>query len=99
MADVANGVNGVNDLPVWARVFSNVVLKIGVPAAIAVFLVWSLAGAFTASLKKQEAEINDVHRTVAELSYYMRLICVNTARTDEQRNVCSAVPSQQQGQR
>jgi len=78
MSTILHGdLNG--DTPLWIRVL----YRYGVPAAIALFLVWSMTSAFGSDLHTVKEEVHD-------LRYFMRLICVNTAKTEADRAQCVA---------
>jgi hypothetical protein len=75
---------------------------IGVPAAIALFLVYRLDGrsadeiagisselrAHTAAANYSAAELTDHRSETKTLIALMRAICVNTSKTDQQRREC-----------
>jgi hypothetical protein len=87
---VANGNEG-SGVPPWM----NFVFRVGVPAAIAVFLVYRLTGAIEDRLRQME-EIQST--VIGQLSIHMRnsdaaiglarQLCVNTAKNDEQIRGC-----------
>jgi hypothetical protein len=89
--DAADWMNG---LPAWARF----VWRIGIPGAIALFLVWQGASQLPQlvrqyeALRAQVAQIADVqsqHQRDSEATFRMlQRICSNTAKTDEERNRC-----------
>ena len=55
--------------------------KVGVPAAIALFLVWFLTHGIGADISAMRSE----HQ---ELRIYLRAICFNTSTTEAQRANC-----------
>jgi len=92
---MAENGNGVNGLPNWARVIA----LVGIPGAIALFLVWSLASFATAGVTELHRQM-DAHAQVMNLhdsetqrtaDKTMRLllgICLNAAETQEQQRRC-----------
>ncbi len=70
-------------------------LRMGIPAAIACALVWFLMGSVTSSLAAIRGDVLMAKDAIvshashdAEVISYMRLICVNTAKTDQDRYAC-----------
>ena len=59
--------------------------KYGVAGAIALFLVWWLAGDVSGQVTKIQDALT-AH--VAETNFYLRQICVNTAQNEAQRAGC-----------
>lgn len=100
-AQTHHGSNG-SGLPPWMRF----VWLIGVPSAIALFLVWRLDGRQSQHLMQIESRLEahalvtlgaagtltkaseDGRAETRTLITLMRQVCVNTARTDEQRREC-----------
>lgn len=68
-------VNG--DTPMWAKVL----YRYGVPAAIALFLTYTLTHDVSANVAAMRAE----HQ---ELRFYLRAICINAAITDSDQARC-----------
>jgi hypothetical protein len=69
------------DLPVWARI----TFKWGVGSAIALYLVYQVTQAFGSTL----VTIRDEQRThISETNFYLRQVCLNTAKDDVQRSGC-----------
>lgn len=60
--------------------------KIGVPSAIAVFLVWWLTSTVAANLATIQTRLND-HITAT--NQYLYAICKHTAKTEDERADCS----------
>ena len=104
MDDFKNGrresdtVYGASDLPAWAKVIG----IIGVPSAIALFLVYNLAAAQTIVTSdivelNKKMEVHSVqlaeHRTrseqaIIETMRYLRQICINTSKGAETARNC-----------
>ena len=76
---MANGMNG--GLPPWARFIS----LVGVPSAIAMYLVYVLSVGIAASLESHEAEHA---REMRALTRVIQQRCVNTADNSEDRAGC-----------
>jgi hypothetical protein len=82
------------ELPIWARVLA----VIGIPGAIAIFLVWQGATELPRLSRQQEQLVVDVQRLQqmvseqginADSTYrLLQRICVNTAKTDTERQQC-----------
>lgn len=84
----------IRSLPVWARVLA----LIGIPGAIAVFLVWQGASELP-RLTRQQAELAaEIARlqervqllqvNIATNRRMLQRICVNTGKTEEERERC-----------
>jgi hypothetical protein len=69
--------NGNGSLPAWARV----IYTVGVPAAIALFLVWILAASVQADLKT----VIDDHQS---MKWNLWRVCVNTSLSRELSQQC-----------
>mgnify|MGYP005815112457 CR=1 FL=1 len=76
---MANGMNG--GLPPWARFIS----LVGVPSAIAMYLVYVLSVGMSNSLESHEAEHAREMRVLTRL---IQQLCVNTADNLEDRAGC-----------
>lgn len=61
------------------------VIKLGVPAVLAMFLTYSIINLWTGDLADMKLEIRN---HIIESGYYMRQICINTAMTEGQRAQC-----------
>lgn len=92
---MAENGNGVSGLPQWARVIA----LVGVPSAIALFLVYSLADFATtgvAELHRQmdaHAQVMVQHdveskRGAEAMTRVLFRICLNTSKTDDERSRC-----------
>lgn len=96
-SDLANG-----SYPWWVKAIAT----FGVPSAIAMFLVWNLTtGQNTAMAqisttlqehsKTTAAMSTDVHNELqisnARIETYLRLMCVNSAKTVQDRTTCLSV--------
>lgn len=98
--DTTNTYNGnLTGLPTWARVLG----LLGVPSAIAVYLVYSLANFATVGVsdlnRKMDAHAavmvnHDVAamRSSEAMTRILLRICVNTAKTDPDRQRCVSEP-------
>ena len=87
-----------NGSPAWLQL----VLKVGVPAAIALYLVYTVAGSNTtllANIDKAQHEhmvdsavqtelLKDAKASSFRMEGYLRLVCVNTAKNDAERASC-----------
>ena len=73
------------DKPWWV----DAVVKLGVPAAIALFLVWWLTSSVAASLSTIKDRLD---RHVSSSDFYQHQICRNTARTEAERQACDWTP-------
>jgi hypothetical protein len=81
-------------LPLWSRV----VAMVGIPGAIAFFLVWMGAqtlpqiqadmNAFRVGLERQHALYEQQVRSSEETFRLLQRICSNSAKTDEERQRC-----------
>jgi hypothetical protein len=60
-------------------------LKLGVPAAIACFLVWFLATQLLANMSAIAHQLND---HVTSTNIYLRAVCLHTAKTQAERDDC-----------
>jgi hypothetical protein len=85
------------------------IVTLGVPAAIALYLVWFIASNQTAAINKMTDTVtehshqsaiaaaaavviqNDMRDTNVRVEAYMRLLCVNGAKTTTDRNICLSV--------
>ena len=67
--------------PVWVKA----VIQLGTPSVIALFLVWWLTGSLSTALASHEA---DQHNRMEDMTRVMIQICVNTAKTVEERRGC-----------
>lgn len=86
-----NGNGGLPTMPAWV----NVVFRVGVPSAIALWFVFRLTTAMEERLYRMEQVQQTVH---IELNEHMknsaiaidlaRQLCVNTAKTEEQTRAC-----------
>ena len=81
-------------MPWWVRAIT----VFGVPAAIAMYLVWALVSGQTtalaqisATLQAQKTSISEVAALTARMESYLRLLCVNTSKTQAERNSCLTV--------
>jgi hypothetical protein len=63
--------------PLWVRL----VYRYGVPAAIALFLTYTI----TSSVASDVTAMRQEH---LELRFYLRGICLNTAQSESQRSAC-----------
>lgn len=80
MTTVTNG-----NLPVWAKFVS----AVGVPSAIAVYLVWFLGNAVLGAI----TDHNDDHsQEMRILTSIMQQVCANTAGTPVERARCFPSP-------
>jgi hypothetical protein len=86
----SNG-TGNGSLPQWAAV----VWRIGVPSAIALFLVYRLTATLDTRLELLQARQADMHEQLREhmansaiAIHLARRLCINTAKTDEQVREC-----------
>ena len=80
MTTVTNG-----NLPVWAKFVS----AVGVPSAIAVYLVWFLGNAVLGAI----TDHNDDHaQEMRILTSIMQQVCANTADTPIERGRCFPSP-------
>lgn len=71
------------DSPIWLRA----VYRLGIPAAICLFLLWFVT----------QAVAKDVHQLVQDhrdQQYYLRAICLNVALTDAARSLCQPPPAE-----
>jgi hypothetical protein len=75
-SDLQNG-----DLPVWAKVL----FRYGIVGAIALYLVYQGTQGFGRDLLTIR---DDLHIHMSETTFYMRQICVNTAKDDAARASC-----------
>jgi hypothetical protein len=69
------------------------IYRIGVPAALALFLVWFLTQKVSGQLDTVTSALQ-THATVqererSEMKFYLRAICVNVAADDRQRAACN----------
>ena len=75
------GLNANGTMPLWMKFVS----AVGVPSALAIYLVWFLAnnvlGAITTHSQDHEREMD-------ALMSVMQQVCVNTADTSEERAGC-----------
>ncbi len=69
------------EIPMWLKV----VYRLGVPAGIALFLVWFVTLGFAADIRTVKEALT---KHSAEQRFYLRAICINTAQTDAQRALC-----------
>ena len=76
---MANGFNG--SLPAWMKFVS----MIGVPSAIAMYLIYFLSFAIMGSLESHEEEHA---REMRALTQIIQQLCVNTADNSEDRAGC-----------
>lgn len=71
-------------MPVWARIL----YKYGVPSAIALFLVWFIAGQLNKNVQaineKMDHIGSEVHDHVFQTNFYQHSICVMTAKQSGQ---------------
>jgi hypothetical protein len=88
------------DVNPWAKL----ILQIGVPSAIALFLVYSLMGEVRTNLAtnlqlmrehvanqaQQQRALDDVNFTLQQIVGVQRQTCVGTARNTDDRNACWA---------
>jgi len=75
-ADLLNG-----DSPLWLRA----VYRLGIPAAICLFLIWFVT----------QALAKDMHQLVRDhqdQQFYLRAICLNVAKTEADRALCQPPP-------
>lgn len=80
---MTNGANG--SLPIWAKFVS----AVGVPSAIAVYLVWFLGNAVLGAI----TDHNDAHtQEMRMLTAIMQQVCANTAETPLERSSCFPSP-------
>jgi hypothetical protein len=70
-----------SDRPWWIEV----AYKIGVPSAIAVFLIWFIVAKVSASLEHANGTL-DEH--VWTTNFYLHAICTNAAKTEAERENC-----------
>ena len=68
----------------WARI----VATVGVPSLISLLLVWFLVSGIVSDVQAMRTE----HQ---ELRFYLRAICVNTAKTEAERAACVLPPPHQ----
>jgi hypothetical protein len=68
----------------WGRLAN----KYGVPAAIALFLVWWLASGVSADIRDLKTALG-IH--TSETNFYLRQVCLNTSQTENQRAACIAL--------
>lgn len=93
-----NGNGFTNGAPWWVKAIS----MVGVPAAIALFLTWTTVSDSKAAQRQQQSELiaikenlilhaNDAtlqRQTLQRIERVLQQICVNSARTSDQRNNC-----------
>ena len=77
-----NAVKGVSRVD---RNWLQVIAKYGPVALIAVFLVWFIAGNLSSDVEAMRDMLRD---HISETNYYLRQICINTARDEAQRASC-----------
>lgn len=68
----------------WERIAN----KYGIPAVIALFLVWWLTSGVSADISAIKAALG-LH--TSETNFYLRQVCLNTAQTENQRAACIAL--------
>lgn len=76
---------GNDDMPAWLRG----VYRYGVPSVIALFLVYSMNKTVASDIATIHEELN---QHIAEQRFYLRAICLNTAKDEAGRALC--VPPQ-----
>ena len=84
----------IRSLPVWGRVLA----LIGIPGAIAVFLVWQGASELprltrqqaelTAELTRLQSQLQQAQVTIGQQRRLLQRICINTSKSDEERERC-----------
>lgn len=70
-----------NALQAWARV----ALRYGVASVIAMYLVWWGTQSFGSDLTAMR---NEQRMHMSETAFYLRQVCLNTAKDDAQRAAC-----------
>lgn len=68
---------GASSKPLWLELLA----KHGLATLIALFLVWHLS-------YRLEAKVNQILDTVSGQHLLLRAICLNTAKTDVERDTC-----------
>lgn len=61
------------------------IVKLGVPSAIAVFLIWWLTSVVSASLSTIQNRLNE---HIATTNIYLFEVCKHTGKTEEERAEC-----------
>lgn len=97
--------NAEPSMPWWVRGIT----VFGVPAAIAMYLVWALVNSNTVALSQMSANLEAQKTAIAEVASvtrvttldakesalrvesYLRLLCVNTAKSFADRQTCLTV--------
>ncbi len=84
--------------PLWVRLL----YRYGIPGALALYFAYSMTNSFSSKLDAM-ADLSKAHSSLSILSgqeqressirqeTYLRLLCVNTAKTDEAKNRCLTV--------
>lgn len=70
-----------DDGPWWITA----VYRLGVPSAIAAFLLWYLVSNVSANISAIRQDVRD---HVTESAIYLRAICLNTAKDEGERESC-----------
>ena len=73
-----------NGSPWWVRA----IYVFGIPAGVAVFLVYFLTQAVWTELAGVRTDLRLHMREQGETRHYLRAICLNTAATETQRVLC-----------
>mgnify|MGYP001559873781 FL=1 len=73
-----------NGMPWWVRAL----YVLGVPAAIAIFLIYFVTSAVSSELAGLRADVRMHMRDQSLLVYYLEALCRNTAETDTERTAC-----------
>lgn len=82
-----------DNMALWARIL----YKYGVPSGIALFLVWFTALQLNSSIKQVQDQLNtiktEVHDHVFQTGFYMRAVCIMTAKQSGQPvSMCEPPP-------
>lgn len=84
-----NGNTSLAGLPVYARVIVQVLFQYGVPAGIAVFLVWMLAVSNRADIRANTVALQDVKANQVEvINLLKRMDTRGEANEQRLRNLC-----------
>lgn len=70
--------------PAWLQA----TLRLGVPAAIAVYLVWTLTQNLSADLQALQGTVSTHVIDTRDTLRVLRAICINTAKTEAERANC-----------
>lgn len=70
------------------RDWLTIVFKLGVPSAIAVYLVWQLASGIPAIARTLDAHVAEYRSGQSATQALLYAICLNTARSDDAKALC-----------